>query len=959
MKGVPRADTTRASGRWLLPLLAAALGCGGGRSTLGVSVSADPADLPIRTLRLVAIKGGRVAVDQRYDWSGPTTYGLYFPGDVSGSVDVRGEGTNESGAIIAVGHGRGTVNPGLISGPVALVLTLGPGVVLPDAGVADAGASDAGVDAGEPDSAADASAPPDVAVPDARDAESDLRDTAADARPDTADAQVSPDVADAMAPADGPLPCPARPCQTGDGCCPTACNANSDQECLPVCGNGVLEASESCDPPAMCAASHAACTGSASTIRTRTGDPALCTFRCVEASRACNAAPDTFCPAGCTAAQDPDCPGDLGQTCASPAACTSGKCVDGKCCNEDCTGPCRTCATGTCLPITSGDDTPACPVGNTCGPGGQCRKKNGQSCLGTAECDSGYCADGKCCNEACTAGCQSCGTGVCAQVRDAPDVPECSGGKSCDSQGACVPPPAVAPTLVSPWNGEATGSHLAMNARRPVLRWKGVSGASSYEIDIDDSCSVSGFASCTFASPEVHATATSTTYQPAALPVSMVKPVGRRYFWRVRACNAAGCSPWSVVRYVDVGRQSHDFNGDGYADVLSGTAGAANESWLFLGGPAANDVVDLKPRGTHVAAAGDVNGDGYADMLIGEDSFGVLRAYVYFGGATPDAVADVTMNGMAGETFGDKLSGAGDLDADGFADVVLASAPVDPDAGGGHIYVYRGGSAMDGVADLVVPPTPGWRLGGSVGALGDIDGDGYHDFAALAPDLGAPGFSQLMVFTGGPTLVPTAAFTASSSGHRLATGSGDLNGDGRGELAVVRGELVWVHFGGSDPNGVPDLILPKLGSGTPSLSIGDIDRDGFADLLVGYDGSETAHVFRGGAQMDALADATIVSDTPSNDFGIAVSIFGDLNGDGFFDLAVGASYHQGARYASGRVYVFFGGQPLDMTIDLRFNGLDGEDTVGAMLAALEPRRPNHVAVRQPRRSWRTWAWPGR
>jgi hypothetical protein len=93
-------------------------------------------------------------------------------------------------------------------------------------------------------------------------------------------------------------------CIGGDGCCPASCNNTNDSDCPRKCGNGVVEAGETCDPIADCQRQQAACQSDQNTIRTGSGDPNACTFRCATSPRACGPA-DGACPSGCSV--DPDC----------------------------------------------------------------------------------------------------------------------------------------------------------------------------------------------------------------------------------------------------------------------------------------------------------------------------------------------------------------------------------------------------------------------------------------------------------------------------------------------------------------------------------------------------------------------------------------------------------------------------------------------------------------------------
>src|SRR5439155_1612578 len=167
--------------------------------------------------------------------------------------------------------------------------------------------------------------------------------------------------------------------------------------------------------------------------------------------------------------------------------------------------------------------------------------------------------------------------------------------------------------------------------------------------------------------------------------------------------------------------------------VLAGNALAISSRTLIAPtGAAAGDRF-----GSSVSSAGDVNGDGYADVIVGapfNDAGGADagRAYVYYGGPGADGVADLTLEGegdvegggrgyvrdwaagvsagtvatlagaAASDTFGTSVSSAGDVNGDGYADVLVA-APFN-DTGGaeaGRAYVYYGGPGADAVADLI------------------------------------------------------------------------------------------------------------------------------------------------------------------------------------------------------------------------------------------------------------------
>jgi hypothetical protein len=140
--------------------------------------------------------------------------------------------------------------------------------------------------------------------------------------------------------------------------------------------------------------------------------------------------------------------------------------------------------------------------------------------------------------------------------------------------------------------------------------------------------------------------------------------------------------------------------------------------------------------------AGDVNGDGYADLVVGAlgasvnatDDF-AGKAYVYLGSAAGLATSPtVTLLGSEVRgAFGRWVSNAGDVNGDGYADVVIgADGENGADGAGspGRAYVYLGsaaGLAASPAVTLIGPDGPGSWFGRCVAAAGDVNGDGYAD----------------------------------------------------------------------------------------------------------------------------------------------------------------------------------------------------------------------------------------
>lgn len=198
----------------------------------------------------------------------------------------------------------------------------------------------------------------------------------------------------------------------------------------------------------------------------------------------------------------------------------------------------------------------------------------------------------------------------------------------------------------------------------------------------------------------------------------------------------------------------------------------------------------------------------------------------------------------------------------------------------------------------------GAQLGFSFANLGDVDGDGKADFAVGAiNDTGSAPFSGVVyVYKGGST---TPVLLAKLNGGNpldkfgWAITGGDINGDGKNDVIVsavfatgsaYQSGLVYVYFGGSTISQTPDLVI-NGGSGM-SLATGDVNGDGIADLIIGA-GSKVV-IYYGGSGFashsqtaDVIISGSKSGGASSSGFGNAVAYLGDVDRDGFGDIAVG------------------------------------------------------------------------
>ncbi|MFH1468370.1 MAG: MopE-related protein [Pseudomonadota bacterium] len=399
--------------------------------------------------------------------------------------------------------------------------------------------------------------------------------------------------------------------------------------------------------------------------------------------------------------------------------------------------------------------------------------------------------------------------------------------------------------------------------------------------------------------------------------------------WGAGAAVAEGCAgPAGTVTQdgdcdeedPDVHPEAPDCDEDGVDDDCDGVVDddAALDAAGAMALGAAGDAL-----GTAVAFAGDLEGGGQQALLLGMPGHGDGGGALLLG-ADGTLLATLTAS-TAGSLLGQGVAGPGDLDGDGVADLALGDGAASSTAG--VVYLAGGASRGDLTLDLATASTAlcGEAAGDRAAfphSAGDFDADGAADLLISAPGESTLGSGAGAVYlVAGPvsgvrslSLANTKLMgAAAGDGASAVAVLGDTDGDGNSDLLVG----AWGADGAGSNSGEACLFLGPVW-GTADLSSadallpgeapqdmagwsvgapGDVDGDGYTDLLVGAVGEDTggasagaAYLVRGPVAVFSLAeaDAVIYGEAAGDWAGTRVDGAGDLAGDGGTWLLVGA-----------------------------------------------------------------------
>lgn len=553
-----------------------------------------------------------------------------------------------------------------------------------------------------------------------------------------------------------------------------------------------------------------------------------------------------------------------------------------------------------------------------------------------------------------------------------------------DSEAPMIDPTIEPPRPIAPMTTSAVSS------QRPTLRWSNSAMSDGAIVELSRTRA--------FATVEQTLRVTAGSARPSAAlapgvwfwrlrgTVSARSAEGSRnspvWSFRVRAANASGDADTHHGAELDV-------NGDGFSDVAIGVPGAnggRGRVEVYLGSASGLSVAPAitltgstadEAFGSSVASAGDVNGDGYGDLIVGANSAtvgamnGAGAASLFLGSASGvHASPQRLVTGVAaGDRFGSAVASVGDVNGDGYGDVAVGaySATVSGRTAAGAVSIFFGGAAGIGATPTTVlnGGSSGDFFGWSVSS-GDVNGDGYSDVVVGAPGVDSGAVSNVgavTVWHGSTTGVAASAArvllggAAQDSLGRSVSAVGDFNNDGFSDVAAgadgadVSGRLncgvVNVHLGSA--SGVAASAARTLAGVAAedafgwSLAASDVNGDGFSDLIVGAyyaDGAGrmdagSAFVFHGTASGPSATAARRLDGAASFDgFSFAVAGVADVNADGFGDVMIGAfAADAGARRDAGAALLFVGGATgIGASAARTITGSADDDRLGRSLA---------------------------